>query len=81
MRRGKNFVIEITRPGYQSQSRIISRTHSVLGVLDIMGFFLYWPLLGLLSDGSWKYDTTDFYIKLEPEKSETVDYEPESQQL
>jgi hypothetical protein len=50
--RGENLLIEVQKPGYQTQYRTSSRTLSTIGTLDVIGGFLFLlPLFGLL----WNY--------------------------
>ncbi len=72
--RGHDFILEIRKPGYQTQYRSASRTLGTLGTLDVFGafFFLGLPLLGLLSPGAWKHDPSNFGITLEHDKIDTV---------
>ena len=67
--RGKDLLIEVRKPGYQSQFRTTSRTVSSIGTVDVIGasFFLL-PLLGLLSSGAWKHDPDSYGFVLDPEK-------------
>jgi len=67
--RGKDLLIEIKKPGYQSQFRTTSRTLSSIGTVDVIGaYFILLPLLGLLSSGAWKHDPETYGFVLEPEK-------------
>jgi hypothetical protein len=67
--RGKDLLIEVQKPGYQSQFRTTSRTLSSVGTVDVIGaYFLLLPLLGLLSSGAWKHDPENYGFVLEPEK-------------
>jgi len=67
--RGDNLLIEVQKPGYQTQYRTTSRTLSSIGILDVVGGFIFLlPLFGLLSSGAWKHDPDKYGIILEPEK-------------
>ena len=67
--RGDNLLLEIRKPGYQTQYRTPSRRLSSLGILDVVGgAFLLLPLIGLLSSAAWEHDPSEFGITLEPEK-------------
>lgn len=67
--RGKDLLIEVKKPGYQSQFRTTSRTLSSIGTVDVIGaYLLLLPLLGLLSSGAWKHDQDNYGFVLEPEK-------------
>lgn len=67
--RGKDLLIEVKKPGYQSQFRTTSRTLSSIGTVDVIGaYFILLPLLGLLSSGAWKHDPETYGFVLEPEK-------------
>lgn len=67
--RGENLLIEVRKPGYQTQYRTSSRTLSTIGTLDVIGgFFLLLPLFGLLSSGAWKHDPGQYGFVLDPEK-------------
>ncbi|MBS0181785.1 MAG: PEGA domain-containing protein [Nitrospira sp.] len=67
--RGDNLLIEVQKPGYQTQFRTTSRTLSSMGILDVVGgCILFLPLIGLLSSGAWKHDPDKYGIILEPEK-------------
>ncbi|MDH5738997.1 MAG: PEGA domain-containing protein [Nitrospira sp.] len=67
--RGKDLLIEVKKPGYQSQFRTTSRTLSSIGTVDVIGaYFILLPLLGLLSSGAWKHDPESYGFVLEPEK-------------
>ncbi len=67
--RGKDLLIEVQKPGYQSQFRTTSRTLSSIGTVDVIGaYFILLPLLGLLSSGAWKHDPESYGFVLEPEK-------------
>jgi hypothetical protein len=67
--RGENLLIEVGKPGYQTQYRTSSRTLSTIGTLDVIGgFFLLLPLFGLLSSGAWKHDPGQYGFVLDPEK-------------
>jgi hypothetical protein len=67
--RGKDLLIEVQKPGYQSQFRTTSRTLSSIGTVDVIGaYFILLPLLGLLSSGAWKHDPDSYGFVLEPEK-------------
>ncbi len=67
--RGKDLLIEVKKPGYQSQFRTTSRTLSSIGTVDVIGaYFILLPLLGLLSSGAWKHDQDNYGFVLEPEK-------------
>lgn len=67
--RGRDLLIEVKKPGYQSQFRTTSRTLSSIGTVDVIGaYFILLPLLGLLSSGAWKHDPETYGFVLEPEK-------------
>ncbi len=67
--RGKDLLIEVKKPWYQSQFRTTSRTLSSIGTVDVIGaYFILLPLLGLLSSGAWKHDPESYGFVLEPEK-------------
>lgn len=67
--RGKDLLIEVKKPGYQSQFRTTTRTLSSIGTVDVIGaYFILLPLLGLLSSGAWKHDPETYGFVLEPEK-------------
>jgi|SRR6185312_2385016 hypothetical protein len=67
--RGDNLLIEVQKTGYQTQYRTTSRTLSSIGILDVVGGFIFLlPLFGLLSSGAWKHDPDKYGIILEPEK-------------
>ena len=67
--RSKDLLIEVQKPGYQSQFRTTSRTLSSIGTVDVIGaYFLLLPLLSLLSSGAWKHDPDSYGFVLEPEK-------------
>lgn len=66
--RGENLLIEVQKPGYQTQYRTTSRTLSTIGILDVIGGIFLLPLLGLFSSGAWKHDPDKYGIILEPEK-------------
>jgi hypothetical protein len=67
--RGENLLIEVRKPGYQTQYRTTSRTLSSIGTVDVVGgFLLLLPLVGLLSSGAWKHDPNNYGFVLEAEK-------------
>lgn len=66
--RGENLLIEVQKPGYQTQYRTTSRTLSTIGILDVIGGIFLLPLLGLFAPGAWKHDPDKYGIILEPEK-------------
>ena len=67
--RGENLLLEVQKPGYQTQYRSASRKLSTLGILDVVGGALFLlPLFGLLSSAAWEHDPEEFGITLEPEK-------------
>jgi hypothetical protein len=70
--RGKDLLLEVQKPGYQTQYRTSSRTLSGLGMLDVIsGFFWLVPFVGLASSGAWQHDPAEFGITLVPEKQMT----------
>lgn len=67
--RAESVLIEIRKPGYETQFRSTTRTISTLGVLDVIGGFLILvPFLGLLSPAAWSHEPTNFGVILPPEE-------------
>ena len=65
--RGEDLLIQMKKPGYQSQIRTTSRTLSSIGTVDVIGaYFLLLPLLGLLSSEALKHDQENYGFILEP---------------
>lgn len=65
--RGENLLLEVQKPGYQTQYRSASRKLSTLGILDVVGgAMLLLPLIGLISSAAWEHDPAEFGITLEP---------------
>jgi PEGA domain len=70
--RGDNLLIEVQKPGYQTQYRTTSRKLSNLGVLDVVGGAIFLlPLVGLLSSAAWEHDPAEIGVTLEPERNVT----------
>jgi hypothetical protein len=67
--RGEFHIVEVRKPGYQTQSRALQRKMSALGMLDIVGGYLWLiPLVGLFSSASFEHDPAEIGITLEPEQ-------------
>jgi hypothetical protein len=67
--RGDKLLIEVQKPGYQTQYRNLDRKTSTLGILDIIGGAIWGvPLLGLLSSAAYEHDPAEMGITLEPIK-------------
>jgi len=67
--RSENLLVEVQKEGYQTQYRTTSRSLSTIGIVDVVGGFVFLvPLLGLLSAGAWKHDPDKYGIILEPVK-------------
>ena len=67
--RGEYLLVEVKKPGYQTQYRSGFRTLSTVGMIDVIGgaaFLL--PILGLFSSGAWANDPTEYGFILEPQK-------------
>lgn len=67
--RGDNLLIEVQKPGYQTQYRTLSRKMGTLGILDIVGGAIWLvPFFGLLSSAAYEHDPAEIGITLEPEQ-------------
>ena len=67
--RGDNLLIEVQKPGYQTQYRTLSRKMGTLGILDIVGGAIWLvPFFGLLSSAAYEHDPAEIGISLEPEQ-------------
>ena len=67
--RGDNLLIEVQKPGYQTQYRTLSRKIGTLGILDIVGGAIWLvPFFGLLSSAAYEHDPAEIGITLEPEQ-------------
>lgn len=71
---GKDLLIEIRKPGYETQFRNPSRTLNVGMVDAVVGVVLLIPLIGLLSSGAWRHDPANYGVLLSP-----ADREPDPQ--
>lgn len=70
--RGENLLVEVKKPGYQTQYRTAFRTLSTLGLVDIVGgCVILLPFLGLLSPGAWVHDPAEYGFILEAQKEAT----------
>jgi hypothetical protein len=69
VQRGDTLVVEVRKPGYQTQFRTLSRKMITLGILDIVGGAIWLvPFLGLLSSAASEYEPAQIGITLEPEQ-------------
>lgn len=67
--RGDFHIVEVRKPGYQTQSRALSRRMSAIGMLDIVGGYIFLiPLVGLFSSASFEHDPAEIGMTLEPEQ-------------
>ncbi len=65
--RGKDLLIEVRKPGYETQYRNPSRGLSGVGMADaLVGAVLLLPLLGLISPAAWEHDPANFGIIMNP---------------
>ena len=70
VRRSEDLLIEVRKPGYQTEYRTGDRTLSTLGILDIIGgWFLLVPFFGLLSPAAWEHEPDSFGIVMTPQES------------
>lgn len=68
--RGDFHIVEVRKPGYQTQSRALSRKMSNLGMLDIVGGYIFLiPLVGLFSSASFEHDPAEIGMTLEADKN------------
>lgn len=67
--RGDTLVVEVRKPGYQTQFRTFSRKLNGLGLVDVIGgAIILLPLIGLLSPAAWDHDPDQLGIVLDPEQ-------------
>jgi hypothetical protein len=67
--RGDTQIVEVRKPGYQTQFRTLSRKMSTLGILDIVGGAIWLiPFVGLFSPASHEHEPAEIGITLEPEQ-------------
>lgn len=68
--RGDIQIVEVRKPGYQTQFRTLSRKMSTLGILDIVGGGIWLvPLVGLFADASHEHDPAEIGVTLESNKN------------
>jgi hypothetical protein len=57
--------ILVEKEGYETQTRMTSKSLSGVGVVDVIGgCIILLPLLGLISDGAWKQEPANFSVAL-----------------
>ncbi len=67
VKRNKEVVIMVTKPGYERAYHHIGTHISTAGVLDILGILVFLvPVIGLLTPGSRSLDETSVVIPLNP---------------
>ena len=68
--RGDTQIVEVRKPGYQTQFRTLSRKMSTLGILDIVGGAIWLiPFVGLFSPASHEHEPAEIGITLESDKN------------
>jgi hypothetical protein len=67
VQRSEDLLIEVRKPGYQTEFRTGDRTLSTLGILDVIGgWLLLVPFFGLLSSAAWKHEPDVYGIVMTP---------------
>lgn len=68
VRRGEDLLIEVREPGYSTEYRTTHRTLSTLGIMDVIGGWIFLvPFIGLVSPAAWKHEPATFGFILAPE--------------
>jgi hypothetical protein len=66
--RDEDLLIEVRKPGYQTEYRSSRRTLSTLGILDVIGgSIILIPFIGLFSSAAWEHDPSGYGVTLTPE--------------
>ena len=69
VQRSEDLLIEVRKPGYQTEYRHPHRTLSTLGILDVIGgSILLFPFFGLFSSAAWEHEPSTFGIILTPDE-------------
>jgi hypothetical protein len=69
VRRSEDLLIELRKPGYQTEYRTSQRMLSAVGILDVIGgAILLVPFFGLLSSAAWEHEPSTFGVILAPEE-------------
>ena len=72
VQRREELLVEVRKPGYETQFRSAERTLSTFGIVDIIGgWLILLPFLGLLSPAAWQQEPSNFGIDLTPESAAT----------
>jgi hypothetical protein len=71
VRRDKTYTGYVTKPGYKSESFIVSNTMNACGILDAIGFCaILLPGIGLAFPGAFSLENDTYYFDLQPASPE-----------
>ena len=66
IKRSKELMLLIYKPGYESQSYVVGNHLSTSGILDACGSIFIVPLFALTTNGAWALDETNLRFVLKP---------------